>query len=259
MIFGVMIFLRINILLLLLSVIGHNHSEAQRKPGFTPKQLYQSERLVIIQVAPHSFQHISYLQTNDFGNVPCNGLIVRDSNETIVYDTPTSDSVSMELIKWINDSLHCSIRAIIPTHFHNDCLAGLKAFHEKGVPSYAFFKTIELAKKNNYTLPQNSFRDSLVLNVGKKTTITKFFGEGHTIDNVVGYFPADKVLFGGCLIKEIDASKGFLGDANVKAWSATVEKVKKAYPDLRKVIPGHGDSGDRRLLDYTIRLFNPSK
>jgi hypothetical protein len=45
-------------------------------------------------------------------------------------------------------------------------------------------------------------------------------------------------LFGGCLLKELDASKGYLGDANVSAWSDTVEKVKKEYPDVKIVIRG---------------------
>lgn len=31
-------------------------------------------------------------------------------------------------------------------------------------------------------------------------------------------------MFGGCLIKELDAGKGYLGDANVADWSSTVEK-----------------------------------
>jgi len=46
-----------------------------------------------------------------------------------------------------------------------------------------------------------------------------------------------------------------LGDANVSAWSGTVEKVKKEYPNVKIVVPGHGDYGDGRLLDYTIILF----
>jgi metallo-beta-lactamase class B len=46
------------------------------------------------------------------------------------------------------------------------------------------------------------------------TKITaKFFGEGHTKDNVVGYFPSENVMFGGCLVKELNASKGYLGFA----------------------------------------------
>ena len=42
----------------------------------------------------------------------------------------------------------------------------------------------------------------------------------------MGYFPSENIMFGGCLIKEIDAGKGYLGDANIANWSMTVEKVK---------------------------------
>jgi metallo-beta-lactamase class B len=226
-----------------------------KQETFQAKEVYKSDRLVITQIAAHSFVHVSYLQTNDFGNVPCNGLVVRNSNETIVFDTPTNDTSAAELIKWINDSLQCKIKAIVPTHFHDDCLGGLKAFHTNAIPSFANAKTIELATARNYTVPQNSFTDSIVLNIGNEKAIVKFFGEGHTKDNVVGYFPSDHILFGGCLLKEVDASKGFLGDANIAAWSGTVEKIKTAYPDLKLIVPGHGAYGNTALLDYTIQLF----
>ncbi|HEU4608625.1 MAG TPA: MBL fold metallo-hydrolase, partial [Chitinophagaceae bacterium] len=145
--------------------------------------------------------------------------------------------------------------AVIPTHFHNDCLGGLKAFDKHHIPSYAYFKTIALAKENNFAIPRNSFSDSLALKVGQETVIAKFFGEGHTKDNIVGYFPAEKVMFGGCLIKELGAGKGYLGDANVAAWSNTVEKVRNEFPNVKIIVPGHGAYGNKRLLDYTIRLF----
>ncbi|NBO59268.1 MAG: MBL fold metallo-hydrolase, partial [Chitinophagia bacterium] len=100
--------------------------------GQTPKEdtqhdLYRSKDLLIIQIAPNSYQHISYLQTNDFGNVPCNGLVVRDKNEVIIFDTPTHDKAAEELIQWIENKLGSKIKAIIPTHFHNDCLGGLNS------------------------------------------------------------------------------------------------------------------------------------
>jgi metallo-beta-lactamase class B len=91
--------------------------------------------------------------------------------------------------------------------------------------------------------------------LGSEHVVVKFPGEGHTKDNVVGYFPVDRVMFGGCLVKELNASKGYLGDANLETWSATVEKVKKEFPEVSIVIPGHGEHGSKDLLDYTIRLF----
>lgn len=222
---------------------------------FTAKVLYKTDDLTITQISANTFEHTSFLQTNDFGKVPCNGLIVRDGSETIIFDTPANDKSAGELIKWIKEKLNCKINAIIPTHFHDDCLGGLKAFHENGIPSYAYFKTIAFAKAKKIMVPQNSFSKSLNLKLGTKYITAKFFGEGHTKDNVVGYFPNENVMFGGCLIKELDATKGFLGDANVSSWSATVEKVRKEYPKVQIIVPGHGERGGQTLLDYTIKLF----
>lgn len=228
---------------------------AQQENELKAKVVYKTDQLVITQISKNAFQHTSYLQTNDFGKVPCNGLVVKSNNETIVFDTPTNDKSALELINWIKKSLKSKVNAIIPTHFHDDCLGGLKAFHDNKIPSYAYFKTIELAEKNSFVVPKHSFTDSLSLNVGKEKIIAKFFGEGHTRDNVVGYFPSENIMFGGCLIKELDASKGYLGDANVAEWSNTVENLKKHFPNVKTIIPGHGNFGDQRLLDYTIKLF----
>lgn len=228
---------------------------SQTNNSFKPKRLYKSDVLIITQISKNAFLHVSYAHTNDFGKVPCNGLVVRNGNEVIVFDTPTNDSSSLELIKWIKEKLQCKINAVIPTHFHSDCLGGLKAFHDNKVPSYANFKTIELAKLNNYTVPINGFSDSMIIKVGEENTITRFYGEGHTKDNVVGYYPKENILFGGCLIKEVDATKGYLGDANTNDWSGTVEKIKKALPNIRIVVPGHGKYGNSTLIDYTIKLF----
>lgn len=227
----------------------------KKSDNFKAKQVYQSELLIITQISENAFIHTSFKQTNDFGNVPCNGLVVKDSNETIVFDTPINDKTSEELIRWISGTLHSKINAVVPTHFHDDSMGGLQAFHNHHIPSYAYSKTIELAGENHFTLPENSFNDSVVLKAGNRKVIAGFFGEGHTKDNAVGYFPEENILFGGCLLKELEAGKGYLGDANVSAWSDTVEKVKKEYPDVKIVIPGHGEYGDQKLLDYTINLF----
>lgn len=231
------------------------HGNAQTKNSFKAKEVYKSKDLIITQVSENAFEHTSYKQTDDFGNVPCNGLVVRSNHEAIVFDTPTKDKSAEELIKWINETIQCKINAVIPTHFHDDCLGGLTVFHKHRIPSYASFKTIELATKEHTAVPKNGFVDSLRLKVGDESVVARFFGEGHTKDNVVGYFPAEKVLFGGCLIKEVNATKGYLGDANVAAWPGTVEKVKEAYPDVKLVVPGHGNFGNKQLLDYTIKLF----
>lgn len=216
---------------------------------------YISESIIIQKVKGNVYRHTTFLQTESFGKVACNGMIVFDKNEAVVFDTPVDDSTSLKLINWIKDSLNCKVIAVIPTHFHEDCLGGLKEFHQLGIPSYASNQTIRSARMKNYPVPQNGFDNLLELKAGSRKIIAEFNGEGHTRDNIIGYFPSENVMFGGCLIKETGAGKGNLEDANVKDWSATVSRVKEKYPDTQVVIPGHGKSGDTALLDYTIKLF----
>lgn len=216
---------------------------------------YESEHLRIEQLSPHTFMHVSYIDTEKWGKVGCNGMVVVNDNEAIVFDTPTDNLASVELVKWIQKTLESKITAVVATHFHEDCLGGLDVFHENQIPSYGLDLTLKLAHKQDKTIPQHGFDTTMELNVGNEKIICKYLGEGHTSDNIVGYYPAEKVLFGGCLIKSDGASKGNLEDANVNSWSTTVEEVKSGFQEVEVVIPGHGKAGNSDLLDYTIQLF----
>ncbi len=77
---------------------------AQKKDSFRPKEVFKSNDLIITQISGDAFIHTSFKQTNDFGYVPCNGLIVRNNKEAIVFDTPTTDSTSVSLIRWIKET-----------------------------------------------------------------------------------------------------------------------------------------------------------
>ena len=220
-----------------------------------PIKNYTSETLIIQKIADHAYQHISFLETESFGKVACNGMIVFDKNEVIIFNTPTDNVTSLELINWVEKELNCKIKAIIPTHFHADCLGGLAAFHERKIPSFAHQATIKIAESKHLAVPQSGFDQVLKLKVGNKQVLAEFLGEGHTKDNVIGYFPAEKIMFGGCLIKELGAGKGNLADANIQDWPLTVAKVKEKYPDTKITIPGHGKIGGPELFDYTIKLF----
>lgn len=223
-----------------------------------PSYVYESSSMKIIQLSPHAYQHITYLKTKEYGNVPCNGMIVTDTNEAIVFDTPADNKVATELINWIEDSLSSTITGVVTTHFHIDCLGGLQAFHDRKIPSYANTKTIDLAKSAKKELPKNGFDTSMEIKVGTKKVINSFIGEGHTADNIISYFPSEKILFGGCLIKSLGAKKGNLNDANVQEWSETVKRIASKYNEVEIVIPGHGATGNQELLQYTIELFQNS-
>lgn len=192
---------------------------SSQKTNLKTKEVYRSETLIITQVAKNTYQHTSFLQTESFGKVDCNGMIVHNSNETVVFDTPATKEVSEELINWVHNHLKSKINNIVVTHFHEDCLGGLNAFHKHNIPSIAHYKTIEIVKTKNIDIPQESFSTSKIIAVGDTAVELYYFGEGHTTDNIVGYYPKEKVLFGGCLIKALNASKGNLEDANEQQWA----------------------------------------
>lgn len=219
------------------------------------QHVYTSPSLQISKITDDVYQHISFLNTESFGKVACNGMIVVNNNEALIFDTPTTNETATELIDWVGSTLNCKIKAIVPTHFHSDCIGGIETFHKRGIPSYANYRTIKYAQMKNGTVLKNGFDTLLELKVGEKETIVEFFGEGHTKDNTIVYFPAEEVVFGGCLIKELEAGKGNLEDANTHEWPMTVAKLKAKYGNTRIVIPGHGQAGGIDLFDYTIALF----
>ncbi|MCV9385622.1 subclass B1 metallo-beta-lactamase [Reichenbachiella ulvae] len=224
------------------------------KPEWEEK--YQSENLIIRQISPHCYQYISYLSTQDFGKVECNGMIVMKDKQAYVFDTPATPEGSSELVSWLQDSLQVSTRLIVPTHFHSDCLAGLGVFHKNGIPSMAEAETYQLARADSVeVLPLSSFGGGMDFTIGQDTIKVYDPGPGHTADNVVVYYSADRVLFGGCLVKSDGAGKGYLGDADVANWPNSIKNIQSQFPDIVWVIPGHGEVGSTQLLDYTIQLF----
>jgi glyoxylase-like metal-dependent hydrolase (beta-lactamase superfamily II) len=85
---------------------------------------------------------------------------------------------------------------------------------------------------------------------------TFYPGEGHTRDNIVVWFPARRVLFGGCVVKSIEAGGlGNVNDANLESWPATIGKVMARYPNAKYVIPGHQRWSGRDALRHTLALL----
>lgn len=213
---------------------------------------YTSETLKIYPITENSFVHESYLETSEYGKVPCNGLIYLNNKEAVVFDTPTNNRASQELIRWIKISQKAKIKGVIYNHFHEDCTGGRAIFRNEEIPSYAHTKTFDLLGSPFGT---EVFNERMYLKVGKVEITGHYLGEAHTEDNIVCYVPSDELLFGGCMVKSLGANKGNLDDSDLGEWSNTVQKIKDNYPNLKYVVPGHGASGGTELLDYTIKLF----
>lgn len=249
--------MRIGLIILGLLVQVNGIAGAVRASVSTDSVLYQSDHLVIKQLATGTLLHISHMQVEGFGKVQCNGVVVTNGGEALILDSPSSLEASEELVHYLVEEEHLDVKGLIATHFHDDCVAGLSVFQNAGIPGYASKLTFKLLKelRSSAPLPQHELPEVSTFKIGKEEVEVAYFGAGHTPDNMVAYYAKDQVLFGGCLIKELGAGEGNLSDADVDAWPETVEQVKAAYPETRIVVPGHGAVGDQRLLIYTMELF----
>ena len=129
---------------------------------------FNADDLKIEQLTGNTFIHTLYFKTEAFGKVACNGMIIIDNNEAIIYDISVNNSTSRKLIHCVETELNAKVKAVVVSHFHIDCLGGLKAFHDKSIPSFANNLTIELAKITSKVIPQNSFDSYFEHLVGNK-------------------------------------------------------------------------------------------
>ncbi len=213
-----------------------------------------SDDVELIKINDQVYIHKTLTDSEVYGRFYSNGLIYIQNNEALIADTPIDTSHANLIIQWLTDQ-NITIKALVVNHHHQDALGSLTSFHALDIPSYGHVETSELAIKNNLAPPTYTFTDSLNISTGNTFTTAYFFGEGHTSDNIVLWIPSERTLFGGCMIKSLGAGKGNLEDANVSEWSNTVSRIKMYFPDIQTVIPGHGNYGGTKLLDYTVKMF----
>ena len=104
---------------------------------------------------------------------------------------------------------------------------------------------------------KESFSDSLTLKVGNTDVELHDLGGGHSTDNIVVWIPSEKILFGGCMIKDIKATNiGNTSDAApLTVWIETIKRIENKFPDAKIIVPGHGEYGGRELFEQTKKII----
>ncbi|HEY3390576.1 MAG TPA: subclass B1 metallo-beta-lactamase [Prolixibacteraceae bacterium] len=220
------------------------------------KKITINNDLELVQLTPNVYMHISYAEFGGFGRVACNGMILTDGDKAFLFDTPPTDQLTRQLIEWISQNLRLEIVGFIPNHWHVDCMGGLESLRSIGVKTYANQLTIDIATAKNLPVPEHGFTDSISLKLGNKEIDCYYLGAGHSMDNIVVWIPSEKVLFPGCLVKELKANGlGNTVDGDLKAYPQTIDKVLRKFPQAKIVIPGHGAYGGLDLITHTRDLL----
>jgi glyoxylase-like metal-dependent hydrolase (beta-lactamase superfamily II) len=211
--------------------------------------------LKVSKLCDHFYVHTSYQMLNG-APFPSNGLIVETADGILLIDTGWGDEQTEELVKWVRIHFKKKILLCIGTHFHADRIGGLPALKKQHVPVISYSLTEKLAKEHNVPAPNGILPTDTTFKVGNTMLECFYPGEGHTKDNIVVWFPAQKILFGGCLVKSVDASDlGNLADANVAVYPMTIQTLMKKFPDPIYVIPGH-QSWRAGALQHTLDMAN---
>jgi metallo-beta-lactamase class B len=188
--------------------------------------------------------------------VPSNGMYALTDSGVIMCDTPWDTTQVMPLLDSIWVKHHQKVVLCVSTHFHDDRTGGLEILRREGVKTFTSQKTDELCAKNGEKRAEFVFVSDTTFKVGQCSFEAFYPGEGHSPDNIVIWFPNEKILYGGCLVKSVEASSlGNLSHANVGAWASTIEKVLARYKSPNFIIPGHQSWKSKQALQHTLKLI----
>ena len=226
-------------LILIIGLLGIIQLSAQ-----TADRITVDKDIQLIRLQDSIYIHVSWHQPDNFGRFSSNGLIIIKNGQALMIDTPMDNDKTERLTQYLKNTFKVELTKLIIGHFHDDCLGGLGYLKSIGIQSIANSRTIEKCKEVGLPTPSTSFTDSLKFNFNGEEIDCRFFGAGHSFDNITVWVPNKKILFGGCLIKSVD-SKGLgnLSDAVVAEWDLTIKKLMDKFKDIVTVIPGHGDFG----------------
>lgn len=203
--------------------------------------------------------HTTYkrLGTDPF---PSNGLILNTDAGVVLIDTGWDIPQTEEILQWVKSNLHKPVVRCIVTHSHDDRVGGVSVLNAAGIPTLGTSLTAEKAKASGFIGVEGILPRDSVFNIGTCSIETYFAGRGHTEDNIVVWFSGERVLFGGCLVKSVEAEDlGYTKDAYLSDWKATIEHLMKKFPDAAYIIPGHQAWTSKEALIHTIELLESKR
>jgi metallo-beta-lactamase class B len=192
--------------------------------------------------------------------VPANGMYLITDEGAVVFDCPWDETQYQPLLDSIKAKHGKSVLMSIATHSHEDRTGGITYFKQKGIKTYTTKLTDEISKKNKGNRAEFLIEKDTVFSFGRHKFQTYYGGQGHAPDNIVIWFEKERVLYGGCLIKSVEATDlGYLGEANITEWEKTLQNVQVKCRKPRFIVPGHQKWNDVNALNHTLELIRQYK
>ena len=200
-------------------------------------------------------------------------VYIGDDSITIIGSTWTPQT-AQSLEKEIRKVSPLPIKEVINTNYHTDRAGGNAYWKKLGARIVSTQKTYDLQKNqwgsivdftrqgfNDYpkleeSLPDQVYPGDFTLQNGKVSAL--YLGPAHTEDGIFVYFPAERVLYGNCILKE---KLGNLSFANRAEYPKTLKKLKKSIDSgelpVDSIIGGHDKPiQDVGLIDRYLALLD---
>jgi metallo-beta-lactamase class B len=188
--------------------------------------------------------------------VPSNSMYMVTQAGVVLFDTPWDSTQFQPLLDSIKSRHQKEVILCISTHFHADRTAGLEYYKNEGIKTYTTKRTDELSRINKEKRAAFLINNDTSFTIGQHKFQTYYGGQGHTPDNIVIWFENEKILYGGCLVKSMEAEDlGNLSDANVQEWTLTIQNIQHKFKSPKYIIPGHLDWNSTESLNYTLYLI----
>jgi glyoxylase-like metal-dependent hydrolase (beta-lactamase superfamily II) len=264
-----MIFLRFLFAVGFSLCIFNAYSQSAQTIKLTPKQISPSVWYV---------EGVTALGNVENKNFISNAAFIVGPDGVVVIDALGSPALAEALISAIGKVSAKKITTVIVTHYHADHIYGLQSFQKIGAkiiahPAAKEYFNSEIAKQrlaasraelapwvdeNTNLVEADSWLPSETkLNLSGLELVVKPVGPAHTPEDLVIFFPKDKVLFAGDLL--FRGRLPFIGStADTEPW---IQALNSFLSFKAKVaIPGHGpvsesaDADIELLREYLVFL-----
>jgi metallo-beta-lactamase class B len=213
-------------------------------------------KLQISKLATNSYVFTTYRLLGE-DPFPANGLYMVGTTGVYMVDTPWDTTQFQPLLDSIEARHHLPVKMIVATHSHDDRTGGLAFYAQKGIPTYTSKATDILSKRKGEKRAQFHFVSDTTFNWDGTLVQTFYPGHGHSPDNIVVWFENEGILYGGCMVKSVEATNlGNLEDADVKKWEVSMLKLIDRYKSVKWVVPGHQEWSGKVALKHTLNLIN---
>ncbi len=237
--------------------------------------LYQRDAATQVNTVKELAAGVYFHEGDLRGKGHCNTGWVIFEDYVLVLDA-NFPSGARELIPKIKAQTDKPIRFAFDTHHHGDHSYGNQVWVDNGAVPVAHENVVSEMRKYETGLfggkpgrwedaaksrddmsdtrlkpPSLLYRDEMIFDDGKHRVELRYFGVAHTRGDGFAWLPKERILFTGDAA--VNGPYNYMGDGDSGAWVETLAHAAKLGATV--VAPGHGPSGDGRVIEAQRQFF----